>query len=222
VRSPPLLSADEIACEWQWAALLFETPITAPVGSLIIGSKLDSDVNANVCRLAFYGRLTEPLPSADVHELRRLNIYRLKEKQGVIDRVESKPEPGAPAGPIVVVGRALFKKETDMSQFVGLRVHTRAGQEGVIESSFGKSGKFKAAFARPQCIDPFAAALGAGKTAAEARAAAAAVAASAGSAGPTTAAPIRGGDALFLRYRRYLFESRSGAAADRAKVFVQT
>lgn len=41
------------------------------------------------------------------------------------------------------VGKGLFKKETDISQFVGLRVRTEAGEEGTIQSSFGKSGKFK-------------------------------------------------------------------------------
>ena len=204
-------------CEWQWAALLFETPVLAPMGSMVIGSKLDGDVNANACRIAFFGRLAEPLPSADVHELRRLNIFRLKAKQGSVDRVEARPEEGE-EGPVVVVGRALFKKETDMSQFVGLRVHTRAGQEGVIDSSFGKSGKFKATFARPGSSDAFAAALGAGKSLTEARAArAAAAAAGAGAPPPPPPPPIRAGDPIFLRFRKYLFapkaEGGSGGAA---------
>lgn len=41
----------------QWAYLRFSQPVTAAADSLVIGSKLDSDLNASTCRLAFYGRL---------------------------------------------------------------------------------------------------------------------------------------------------------------------
>ena len=37
----------------------------------------------------------------------------------------------------------MFKKETDLSVFVNLKVTSGRGEEGVIESSFGQSGKFK-------------------------------------------------------------------------------
>jgi selenocysteine-specific elongation factor len=46
-----------------------------------------------------------------------------------------------------LIGKNLFKKETDMNMFVGLKViRTSNGAEGVIESAFGKSGKFKVNF----------------------------------------------------------------------------
>eukprot|EP00957_Ditylum_brightwellii_P113198 8632241-Ditylum_brightwellii.AAC.1 len=43
-----------------WAVLDFQTPVYCPLDSLVIGSRLDSDVTyANACRLAFSGRLVE-------------------------------------------------------------------------------------------------------------------------------------------------------------------
>jgi hypothetical protein len=43
----------------------------------------------------------------------------------------------------------LFKKEADMNLFVGLKVQrTSNGDEGIIESSFGKAGKFKVYFSQ--------------------------------------------------------------------------
>lgn len=46
-----------------------------------------------------------------------------------------------------VFGTNLFKKETNMAQFVGLLVETaHAGDVGIIQSSFGTSGKFRVNF----------------------------------------------------------------------------
>jgi selenocysteine-specific elongation factor len=42
-----------------WARLEFLTPVFCPLDSLVIGSRLDTEVNANCCRLAFSGRLVE-------------------------------------------------------------------------------------------------------------------------------------------------------------------
>ena len=189
----------ELVYEWQWVALLFEVPILAPLGSMIIGSKLDGDVNANVCRLAFFGRLVEQLTSAELHDLGQLKLFKMKKKEGMIDRIAEEAS-GSTSSPVVVIGRSLFKKETDMTQFVGLKVHTRAGQEGIIDSSFGKSGKFKATFSNPAIASGFAAALGAGKTLSEARLAPTLA---------TTPPPINAGDVLFLHSRKYIFSNSS-------------
>jgi len=37
----------------------------------------------------------------------------------------------------------MFKKETNLTVFSGLKVHLSSGEEGVITESFGQSGKFK-------------------------------------------------------------------------------
>ena len=42
-----------------------------------------------------------------------------------------------------LIGRSLFKKETNLQIFVGLKVELSTGEEGVIEGGFGQSGKFK-------------------------------------------------------------------------------
>uniref|UniRef100_A0A6I8NZA8 Eukaryotic elongation factor, selenocysteine-tRNA specific n=1 Tax=Ornithorhynchus anatinus TaxID=9258 RepID=A0A6I8NZA8_ORNAN len=42
-----------------------------------------------------------------------------------------------------VIGRSLFKKETNIQLFVGLKVKLSTGEDGVIEGGFGQSGKFK-------------------------------------------------------------------------------
>lgn len=42
-----------------------------------------------------------------------------------------------------VIGRNLFKKETNLQLFVGLKVTLSTGERGVIEGGFGQSGKFK-------------------------------------------------------------------------------
>lgn len=116
---------------------------------------------------------------------------QVKTKQGVCDRLDESDGGG---GGVTIIARSLFKKETDMSQFLGLRVHTRAGQVGRIVTSFGKSGKFKAHFPEPGVSDP-----------------AFVEAASGGGSGalPSCPAPpptIRPGDPIFLRYRKRLFD----------------
>lgn len=42
-----------------------------------------------------------------------------------------------------VIGKNLFKKETNLHLFVGLKVTLSSGETGVIEGSFGQSGKIK-------------------------------------------------------------------------------
>lgn len=42
-----------------------------------------------------------------------------------------------------VIGRNLFKKETNLQLFVGLKVTLSTGETGTIEGGFGQSGKIK-------------------------------------------------------------------------------
>ena len=44
------------------------------------------------------------------------------------------------------IGRGLFKKESDISLFENLKVTTGAGDVGVLQGAFGKSGKYKVHF----------------------------------------------------------------------------
>ncbi|KAK5612064.1 hypothetical protein CRENBAI_000729 [Crenichthys baileyi] len=120
----------------QWALLEFERPVTCPALCLVIGSKLDTDVHANTCRLAFQGRLLHGFEDKSYSEtaLTQLRIYKAKHKEGQVERVTDDYS---------VIGRSLFKKETNLQLFVGLKVTLSTGESGVIEGGFGQSGKFK-------------------------------------------------------------------------------
>ncbi|KAF6087921.1 eukaryotic elongation factor, selenocysteine-tRNA specific [Phyllostomus discolor] len=120
----------------QWALIEFEKPVTCPRLCLVIGSKLDADIHTNMCRLAFHGILLHGLEDKNYAEslLPRLRVYKLKHKHGLVERVIDNYS---------VIGRSLFKKETNIQQFVGLKVQLSTGELGIIDSSFGQSGKFK-------------------------------------------------------------------------------
>uniref|UniRef100_A0A3P8UWP8 Selenocysteine-specific elongation factor n=1 Tax=Cynoglossus semilaevis TaxID=244447 RepID=A0A3P8UWP8_CYNSE len=120
----------------QWALLEFERPVTCPLFCLVIGSKLDADIHANACRLAFQGRLLQGFEDKNYTEtaLPNLRIYKTKHREGQVERVSDD---------YTVIGRNLFKKETNLQLFVGLKVTLSTGERGVIEGGFGQSGKFK-------------------------------------------------------------------------------
>jgi len=113
------------------------------LNSLLIGSKLDTDIHLNQCRIAFYGRVLHSFVSKDFKEpsndkvtphLNSLKVYKIKQKEGTVERKHDE---------FTVIGKSLFKKETNMDLFNGLKVRLSTGEQGVIESSFGQSGKFK-------------------------------------------------------------------------------
>ncbi|XP_028825701.1 selenocysteine-specific elongation factor isoform X2 [Denticeps clupeoides] len=120
----------------QWALLEFEKPVTCPPLSLVIGSRLDTDIHANLCRLAFHGKLLHGMEDKNYMEnsLPRLHISKDKHKEGIVERVTDDYS---------VIGRNLFKKETNLQLFVGLKVTLSSGETGVIEGGFGQSGKIK-------------------------------------------------------------------------------
>jgi len=129
-----------------FCSLDFQTPVYCPLNSLIIGSRLDTDIQSNTCRLAFSGRLVQKFdPKKDTE---RLRLYTMKEKSGVICRLGDsfKRNDDNRVVRYEVYGSDLFKKETNMTQFIGLQVETETGDVGEIQSSFGTGGKFKVSF----------------------------------------------------------------------------
>ena len=80
----------------------------------MIGSRFDMDVSKATCRLAFYGRLAALVAAEQPAELARLRVYKLKRKVGALDRVAKDS--------LSAVCRGMFKKETDISLFAGMRV----------------------------------------------------------------------------------------------------
>jgi selenocysteine-specific elongation factor len=103
-----------------------------------------------------------------------------KERAGTIERV-------APDGSHAIC-RGMFKKETDLSPFLGATVTTGAGEAGTIEGRFGASGKFRVAFLPPP-------------------------AAPEGGGSGRPAAAAGGGGTLTLRYKKFVFEDRRGGRA---------
>jgi len=133
-----------------YALLVFQQPVIAPRNSIMIGSKLDADIHTNSCRLAFYGRLLSPADASSKEKLhQQLKIFRYKMRSGSVDRVDNDP--------YVVIGKDLFKKETNLSLFEGMKIsyseNNSIGEVGVLEGAFGKSGKFKVRFNNPQKVE---------------------------------------------------------------------
>ncbi|CAM4758141.1 unnamed protein product [Rotaria magnacalcarata] len=124
-----------------YALIELESPIACQLQSIMIGSRLDTDIHANTCRLAFYGHVLDGFIDTDYlnKELpSKLRVYKRKEKVGFIDRVVDDQ---------TIIGKDLFQKETNINTFVNFKVElTPRGEQGFIESSFGQSGKFKVRF----------------------------------------------------------------------------
>jgi selenocysteine-specific elongation factor len=133
-----------------WAMLEFHTPVFCPMDSLVIGSRLDavdSGSSSSSCRLAFAGRLVEKL-SDPPRDATRLRLYTPKERRGVVSRLGD-PHRRDDDEKIVryeVFGADLFKAETNMKPFVGMKLLTEKGEVGEIKSSFGTTGKFRVFF----------------------------------------------------------------------------
>ncbi|KAL3870280.1 hypothetical protein ACJMK2_038357 [Sinanodonta woodiana] len=120
----------------QFALIEFEKPVTCQINSLIIGSKLDTDIHANLCRIAFHGHLLLGIVDAKEREttLPKVKVYKTKVREGQVDRVMDE---------YTLIGKNLFKKETNIQAFAGLKLTLSSGENGVIEGAFGQSGKIK-------------------------------------------------------------------------------
>jgi selenocysteine-specific elongation factor len=110
----------------------------------LIASKLDKDIAAKQCRLAFYGQVIslclEPAPAST---LDKIKIVKEKTKTGKVDRVTDLRN---------LIIRDLFQKETTQELFMNKPVTIKVSEgsegatkelQGVINGTFGKSGKQK-------------------------------------------------------------------------------
>merc|ERR1711988_415698 len=109
--------------------------IFCPINSLLIGSRLDTDIYTKSCRLAFTGTLQNSLRDCQPEALQHIRIYQEKTKQGTVDRIMNDD---------VILVTKLFKRESNISPFLSLVVlFPDSGRKGTLDSSFGKSGKVK-------------------------------------------------------------------------------
>ena len=83
-------------------------------------------------------------------ELVQLKVAKDKQKQGVVERASNSQEvknfvsnKGILNSYFLeqVIVKDLFKKETNIALFSGLRVKLSTGEEGKVEGGFGQSGK---------------------------------------------------------------------------------
>lgn len=134
-----------------WALINFQTPVYCPSDSLIIGSRLDTAVDhatgsAATCRLAFSGRLIDRVDPDEAAS--KLRLYTTKEKTGKIAKLGD-PHRRADDGKTIryeVFGSDLFKAETNMKLFIGMKLETPGGDVGEIKSSYGTVGMFRVYF----------------------------------------------------------------------------
>ncbi|EKX39029.1 hypothetical protein GUITHDRAFT_143832 [Guillardia theta CCMP2712] len=142
----PATSGADCESGSQWVLLLFEKVVTAPKDSMLIGSLLDTDIHSNTCRIVFFGKALIVMDKDNKDELSRLRLFKPKQKVGHVKRVVDES---------VVIGKDLFKKETDISKFMNLKITLEKETEkasllpGYIEGSFGSSGQYKVR-ARPR------------------------------------------------------------------------
>lgn len=157
----------------QWVLLQFQQPVYCPIGSLIIGSRLDVDTKdhhpttsvsggtnpAQQCRLAFFGPIKEILPhhtssvggvsASSLHAkgndsaLERLKIFVWKQKECEVFRLTDL------RGPMVheAIGWKLVTGAGNSAHhYIGMKVLTERGIIGTIVSSYGTEGKFRIKF----------------------------------------------------------------------------
>lgn len=114
----------------------FDHSTVIPPDCKIVGSRLETDVHTSSCRLAFEGQVLVPLTSEKykTEDLPKLKVFKLKEKSGIVERANSDYE---------LIGKNMFKKETNIHLFDGFRVRLSNGSVGKMDGPFGQSGKFK-------------------------------------------------------------------------------
>lgn len=122
-----------------WALLEFEKPILTATDSILIASKLDLDIHANTCRLAFWGKIQWHTTSMHYakEELKLWKIYKNKRKQGTVQRLVNEQE---------IIVQNLFKKESNRQLYIGKQIVLSTGECGRIESTFGQTSKVKITF----------------------------------------------------------------------------
>jgi len=133
----------------KFVLLEFERTVPVIPRCIVIGSKLDTDINANLCRLAFHGKVCWSTSDKEYikNELQSLKVYKNKNKTGIAERAPNEHE---------VIVRDLVKKETNVELFAGLKVELSSGEQGTIEGSFGQSGKLKVRVMSGLSADTFA------------------------------------------------------------------
>ena len=136
----PSLSAD--MTDHVYALIEFDRSTVIALNSKVLGSKLDTDVHTTSCRLAFEGQMLLAMTCEKYksQDLVKLKVFKRKEKKGVIERANNDLE---------LIGKNMFKKETNIPLFNGFKVTLSSGSTGLLDGRFGQSGKFKVRLTEP-------------------------------------------------------------------------
>lgn len=137
------MSVDDLVGRFVFAVVELERRICVTDGSIAIGVKLDMDLTAKSCRIAFSG---DVLYALDDPWREFLKTYREKEREGIVDRVVDSRE---------AICRSIFTKGSRLDNFIGMKVRVMEGEKETggghaeavivakIDRPFGKSGKVK-------------------------------------------------------------------------------
>ena len=120
----------------QWAYIKLDEPLTARKKTILLGSKLDADLNTSSCRIGLHGRLV----STTAPILEKLKVFKFKRREGVIERLEEDRK--------TAICKGLFGKNSDLAYFIGMEVRTLDGISGTLTSTFGQNGKCKVVFSQ--------------------------------------------------------------------------
>lgn len=128
----------------QWALLEFQSPVFCPIGSLIIGSKLDIDSSdggamAHQCRLAFFGPIKT---SIGEEEIKKIKIFNWKQKEGEVFKITDKRNGIS----IEAICWKLVQEGNSIIPFINMTVETAEGARGRIVAAYGADGKFRVKF----------------------------------------------------------------------------
>lgn len=132
----------------QWVVLRFQQPVYCPLGSLVIGSRLDADAQEggsfeNQCRLAFYGPIKESLTEASIPSIR---IYNWKVKNATVFKTIDIRNGLC----FELIAYGLVNESGSIAPFIGMKIgyEIAAGinRYGTIVGPFGAGGKFKVKF----------------------------------------------------------------------------
>lgn len=87
--------------------------------------------------MSFFGRIIHNL---NPKLLPTIRLVKMKQKAGLCERIDKQDGRN-------VICSDMFKADTDLSLFLGLKVvHENSGTEGVLESAFGTEGKIRVRF----------------------------------------------------------------------------
>ena len=108
--------------------------------SQYIGAKFDLSTDIKECRLAFSGNVifkARVENEKTIESLLPIKISRLKEKKGTVEKLQDDR---------TLLIKNMFKKETNLTFFMNKEIFIKELDiKGVINSSFGKTGKVKVA-----------------------------------------------------------------------------